>query len=43
MYVYWFYGKITDARVKIVTFFFLGGGILEYKTIILRDSRIHVI
>lgn len=42
MYVYWFYGKITDARVKIVTFF-LGGGILEYKTIILRDSRIHVI
>lgn len=41
MYVYWFYGKITDARVKIVTFF--GGGILEYKTIILRDSRIHVI
>lgn len=30
MYVYWFYGKITDARVKIVTFF-LGGGYLNTR------------
>lgn len=31
MYVYWFYGKITDARVKIVTFFLGGGGYLNTR------------
>lgn len=42
MYVYWFYGKIIDVCVKIVIFF-LGGGIFEYKIIILCDLRIYVI